>query len=323
MDPLTHALVGAAVGWAAGGRRLGRRALAVGAVAGLLPDLDVFIRSASDPLLAIEHHRGFTHSFALVPAGGVVAALLAGGRHERRAAIVAGMLAYLTHPLLDAATTYGTQLFWPLLDTRVGLDIISIVDPIFTLIALIACIAAWRDRPRIVHAALALALVWLGVGFVQRERASAAQMRLAAERGDRIERAAVFPTIGNTLVWRSLYATNGTLRMDRIRVPWLGATSVAEGPAVPDARPRRDATAVRDLRRFVWFSDGWIARDPADASLLGDARYSLHAGRYAPVWGIRLRPRTEWVNRSRERRVSLAETWAEIAGTDPAFRVLR
>ena len=301
MDPLTHALAGAAVGWAAGGRTIGRRAMLVGAAAGLLPDLDVLIRSAGDPLLAIEHHRGFTHSLLFVPVGGAIASLLGGGRR----ALLAGILAYLTHPLLDAATTYGTQLFWPFSRYRVGLDIISIIDPLFTLIVLAGCIAALRGRARLVHAALALAVVWLLLGYVQRERASAVQARLAAARGERVTRAAVFPTVGNTIVWRSLYETNGRLRMDRIRVPWLGEPGHVPGPTVPLAY--RDDP---DFARFAWFSDGWVAPDPADPTLIGDARYSLHPDRYAPVWGIRLNP-TRWVNRSRERRVSLKELWGD------------
>ena len=303
MDPLTHALAGASIAWVAGGRQLGRRALLVGAAAGLLPDLDVLIRSASDPLLAIEHHRGFTHSLLFVPIGGTLVALLLGARR----AIPAAILAYLSHPLLDAATTYGTQLFWPFSRLRVGLDLISIIDPFFTLIVLCACIAAFRNRPRLVYASLALTAVWLALGLVQRERATAVQTHLAASRGDSVSRAAVFPTAGNTIVWRSLYLTNNTLRMDRIRVPWLGYASHVPGPSVPLATAPHP-----DFTRFAWFSDGWTARDPLDPTLIGDARYSLHSDRYAPVWGIRLGP-TRWVNRSRERRVSAAELWREIS----------
>lgn len=304
MDPLTHALAGASIAWAAGGRHAGRRALLVGAAAGLLPDLDVLIRSASDPLLAIEHHRGFTHSLLFVPVGGTIAALLTGARRL----IPAAMLAYLSHPLLDAATTYGTQLFWPFSRYRVGLDIISIVDPLFTLILVCACVAAFRNHPRAVQTALALTAVWLLLGLVQRERASAAQDALAAARGHRVDRAAVFPTVANTIVWRSLYLTNGTIRMDRIRVPWLGPATHTAGPSVPLATAPHP-----DFTRLAWFSDGWTARDPRDPTLIGDARYTLHHDRYTPVWGIRLEP-TRWVNRSAERRVSLAETWREIAG---------
>lgn len=298
MDPLTHALAGATVAWAAGGARIGRRALVIGAAAALAPDLDVLIRSAADPLLAIEHHRGFTHALVVTPLGGAIAALVFGKRERWRWAWLAGFVAYLSHPLLDAATTYGTQLFWPFSHYRVGLDIISIIDPAFTLVVLIGVIAAYRARSRIVHATLAVAMVWLAIGFVQRERAFAAQKGLAAQRGERIERAAVFPTVGNTVVWRSLYETNGVLRMDRIRVPWLGAPTFTSGAKAP----RIASHPAPDFARFAWFSDHWVAADPGDPTLLGDARYSLHADRYRPVWGIRLhRDRTEWVDRTRER----------------------
>ena len=53
---------------------------------GILPDADVFITSASDPLLAIEYHRGFTHALAFIPLGGAIAALpwLAAKKNRRQ-----------------------------------------------------------------------------------------------------------------------------------------------------------------------------------------------------------------------------------------------
>ena len=39
---------------------------------------------------------------------------------------------YFSHGLLDACCSYGTVLFWPFSDLRIGLNIISIIDPIFT-----------------------------------------------------------------------------------------------------------------------------------------------------------------------------------------------
>ncbi len=328
LDPLTHALTGATLAWAATGRRLGRRSLAIGAAAALLPDVDVLIRSASDPLLAIEHHRGFTHSLLFVPVGGILAALPFMRGVQRRWAIVAGVVAYLSHALLDAATTYGTRLFWPFSRHRVGLDIISIIDPLFTAILLIGTIAAFKARPRIVGVAIALAVSWLALGFVQRERASNVQERLASARGDRLARGAVFPTLGNTVVWRSIYETGGLLRIDRIRVPWLARPAYAAVTTVPRVTSAEvdDTRLRRDFERFAWFSDRWLARAPSDPTEIGDARYSLRNDRYEPVWGIRLRPGedppVEWVNRTRERDVSLGHLWAEIRGRDRALRPL-
>lgn len=312
MDPLTHALTGAAVAWTVAGHSLGRRSLAIGAAAALLPDVDVLIRSAADPLLAIEHHRGFTHSLLFTPIGGTIASLPFA--RQRRAAL-AGIVAYASHVLLDAATTYGTRLFWPFSRYRVGLDVISIIDPLFTLIVLIGCIAAFRNRRRGVHVALALALVMLGIGFVQRERATAAQRRFAQSRGHTLTRGAVFPTIGNTIVWRSIYEANAALHIDRIRVPWLGPATHASVTSVPRAMPPDNPPARRDFERFAWFSDDWVARAPADPTVIGDARYSLRSDAYEPVWGIRFHDgRTEWVNRTRERDVSLGSLWREIRG---------
>ena len=48
-------------------------------------------------------------------------------------------LGYFSHGLLDACTSYGTVLFWPLSNQRVGLNIISIIDPLFTGVILIFC----------------------------------------------------------------------------------------------------------------------------------------------------------------------------------------
>jgi hypothetical protein len=109
--------------------------------------------------------------------------------------------------------------------------------------------------------------------------------------------------------------------MDRIRVPWFGKASYADVALVAMAKD-----APGDLQRFSWFSDGWIARDPRDPSVIGDARYSLHADHYEPVWGIRLRPGAdppvEWVDRSRGRGTGGKRLWDEIAGRSPAFRPL-
>jgi inner membrane protein len=329
VDPLTHALAGATLAWTAGGERLGRRALLIGAAAALLPDLDVLIRSDADPLLAIEHHRGFTHSLLFVPIGGILAALPFAKSGTRAAAFLAGILAWLSHPLLDAATTYGTRLFWPFSRYRVGLDIISIIDPLFTLIMLIGVIAAMKGRRRIALLTLALGVAWLAAGFVQRERATAAQVRLAAARGERLDRGAVFPTIGNTLVWRSVYETGGALRIDRIRTPWFREAAYSPVTTVPRVTREvawSDAKMLRDFDRFAWFSDGWLARAPADPTVIGDARYSLRNDRYDPVWGIRFRPGAdppiEWVNRTRNRDIGVAELWDEISGRSRTFRPL-
>ncbi len=49
-------------------------------------------------------------------------------------------LSIFTHPLLDCCTAYGTQLFQPFSDYRVSWNIISVVDPLYTVPFLISLI---------------------------------------------------------------------------------------------------------------------------------------------------------------------------------------
>ena len=63
MDSITQAVLGAAMGEATTGKRLKNKALVWGAMAGTLPDLDVFSRLfVSHPVDGLIYHRGITHS---------------------------------------------------------------------------------------------------------------------------------------------------------------------------------------------------------------------------------------------------------------------
>lgn len=336
MDPLTQGLLGAAASQALLGKRLGPgRAALLGAAGGMLPDADVLIRSSADPLLAIEYHRQFTHALSFIPIGGAIAALpfllVPRMRADVKGVFAAAIAGYATHGLLDACTTYGTLLLWPFSNARIAWDWISIIDPIFTLALLIGVIVAIARSSRIpAIAGLLFCLSYIGFGAVQHSRALDVQLRLARLRGHEIVRGETFPTIGNNIVWRSLYSTGQTLHADRIRVPWFGRPGFSEGTSVPlvteahlEPELRSDPRIARDFRRFRWFSDGWVARAPDDQSVIGDARYSLRTDRFDPIWGIRFHPGepvpTEWVNRTRDRELGVAGLWNEMrgAGTTP------
>ena len=62
MDSLTQIVLGAAVGEAVLGKKIGNKAMFYGAIAGTIPDLDVLFSNFTDTVTALEMHRGFTHS---------------------------------------------------------------------------------------------------------------------------------------------------------------------------------------------------------------------------------------------------------------------
>lgn len=298
MDVLTQGLAGALLAGSFARPQQLRAVAAVGFFAGLLADADVLIRSGNDALLFLDFHRHFTHALAFIPVGGLIAALLSWPLARRRldfpSLYLFALLGYLPSGLIDACTSYGTSLLWPFSDARVAWNVISIVDPVFTLILLAGLVTALvRKHALPAQIAVALALLYLSFGMVQRDRAEAEARTLALSRGHAIERMVLHPTLGNVLLWRSIYASHGQYHIDAVRVGLLSPTRIYEGGSLPQFSAqdlpelRPGSVLARDIERFGYFSDGFVARHPERPDVLGDVRYALLPNSTLPLWGVR------------------------------------
>lgn len=137
MDSLTQAALGAAVGEAVLGKKIGNKAPILGAIIGTIPDLDVLLVPFFDEVQKISLHRGYSHSILFCLLGAFLFAyILSKIKWTKEVAMTKlwlfSFLALFTHVLLDAYTTYGTQLFLPFSNWRVSFDSINIVDPVYT-----------------------------------------------------------------------------------------------------------------------------------------------------------------------------------------------
>ena len=142
MDSLTQATLGAAVGEAVLGKKIGNKAAIIGAIIGTVPDLDVLLVPFFDEFQKISLHRGYSHSVMVCLLGAFLFAyVLSRIKFTREVSFprlwLFSFLVLFTHILLDAFTTYGTQLFLPFTDWRVSFDSISIIDPFYTVPLLI------------------------------------------------------------------------------------------------------------------------------------------------------------------------------------------
>lgn len=295
MDFLTHAALGAAGAAAIAPAARVRLAAAAGGLAGLLPDADILITSAADPLLNLEFHRHFSHSLAFAPIGACLAALVVWRLSRRRAGFATIYLycfvGYLLAPLLDACTSYGTHLLWPFSERPVAWNIVSVIDPVITLgIVVPLWIALRRRQRRYAGIALAIAAVGLGLGWLQHDRAEQLARDNAASRGHAPERLLVKPTLGNMVLWRSIYIHEGRVHADAVRV---GVDArLYPGESAPVFDPARDidlpdGSRLRaDLTRFARFADGLLVRHPARQDMIGDVRYSMLPTSIEPLWGI-------------------------------------
>ncbi len=156
MDSLTQIVLGAATGEAVCGKKIGNKAVLWGAVAGTIPDLDVLARFFTDKLTELTFHRSLTHSFFFAFLTSPLFGWLMLQFYRREKAgfkdwTLLFFLGFITHALLDAFTTWGTQLFYPFSDWRVAFESIFVVDPLYTIpfgAFLIAAMRLKKENPK-------------------------------------------------------------------------------------------------------------------------------------------------------------------------------
>ncbi|MFK8047563.1 MAG: metal-dependent hydrolase [Halioglobus sp.] len=300
MDPLTQGVLGASLPQASAKSSEVRAAGLLGFLAGMSADLDVLIRSSADPLLFLEYHRQFTHALIFIPIGGLLcAALLYPLLGKRRQLSFATcfkycMLGYATHALLDSCTTYGTMLFWPFSDVRIAWNTVSIIDPLFTgPILVLVVLAAKKKREFYGRLAVLWALCYLSLGVLQRNAAVDMGNEIAASRGHVPISLEAKPSFANILVWKTVYETQDRYYVDAVRVG--PSPAVYQGDSIEKLDIARDfswldldSQQARDIERFRWFSNGYIAKDPLREDRIIDIRYSMVPNELAPLWSIQL-----------------------------------
>lgn len=155
MDSITQAALGAAIGEALLGKRVGNKGAVLGAIIATIPDLDVALYLFYDKFEMLSIHRGLSHSivFSLIGAF-CIAYVLQRIKWTKKIGYIQlwifSWLALFTHMLLDTFTAYGTQLFLPFSDWRVGFDSINVVDPVYTiplLIGLMCSVFVFKNKP--------------------------------------------------------------------------------------------------------------------------------------------------------------------------------
>lgn len=302
MDPITQGAAGASLAQTFSNKKQLLLAGLLGLLSGMAPDLDILIRSDQDPLLSLEFHRQFTHSLIFIPIGGLICAgffYLILGRFMQagfKQTYIYCTLGYATHGLLDTCTSYGTQLLWPFTNTRYSWDTISIIDPLLSLPLLILIIlAGLLSRPRYALAGVIWVIAYQCTGFYQNQRASEIGWQLAQQRGHQPVRLVAKPTLGNIILWKVIYEVNDGFYTDGVRVGLT--TKVYPGTFTAKLNVEKNfpwldkaSQQARDLQRFAWFSQGFVAVDRQQPNRVIDVRYSLLPNQSKGLWSIWLSP---------------------------------
>ena len=284
MDSLTQIVLGAAVGEAVLGKKIGNKALLYGAIGGTIPDLDVFIGFFTDTITSIELHRGFSHSILF----SILLAPILGwfvNKLERNKNLGWKPWAWLffwslfTHPLLDAFTTWGTQLFWPF-DMKLAFNSVFVIDPFYTLPFLICCIGVLfskRDskrRKKFNRFGLIWSTGYLILSLVLKFLAYQKIETKLEKQGIEYENLSTRPSPMNTILWNANIETKDHYLITDYS---FFDTKPLTFQKFPKNRKRSSVISSKpNVQRLIDISEGWyIIEQKDDQWFFYDLRFGL------------------------------------------------
>ena len=299
MDPVTQGAFGAIFAQTISNKKKILVGSIVGCLAGLAPDLDIFIRSASDPLLKLEYHRQFTHSIIFIPIGALIVSLFSRILFRKYLSwgetYLFSFFGYATHGLLDACTSYGTQLLWPFSDERISWNYISVVDPFLTIPLILAIIFAIIRRNKLItFFGVFYIFIYLTFGAFQENRAEYVGKSIANFRGHESKKLTVKPSLGNLFLWKTIYEDDGFYYVDAVRLfsksEYCQGTKIKKLDLLNDfSELDKKSQQYKDIKRFDWFSQGYLGKG-IDKNIITDVRYSAVPNEVDGLWGIRINP---------------------------------
>ena len=284
MDSLTQIVLGAAVGEAVLGKKVGNKAMVYGAIAGTIPDLDVIARYFTDTVTAIELHRGISHSifFAIFMApvfGWLVWKLHPKSNASWRDWSWLFFWGLFTHPILDAFTTWGTQLFWPF-DLRLAFQNIFVIDPLYTLPFLFFLILAALQnqtsakRRRYNRLGLVVSTSYLALTMILKTVAYRSFTNSLDAQGIGYSNIAIRPSPLNTVLW--------TANIDTQDAYLIGNYSFFDTQEISFKSYPKNHGYLGDLRneekikRLIAIAEGWYIVTKKEHQLyFNDLRFGL------------------------------------------------
>ncbi len=266
MDSVTHIVLGAAIGDALLGKKIGRKAALIGALAKTIPDFDLFYTGLNDPRAYMCSHRGHTHSLIWELLYAIPLAFLFFLLFKKKVPLLQWVLLFIIclwgHSLLDTCTVYGTRLFLPFTQYAYSWNSLSIVDLLFTAPMLLMLIAGLiyknesKGRILMIRGIFIYCFLYLGFTMVNKSVANAIVKKSIEQ--NNIPHTAYFtaPTILNNILWYGMAVNDSTLSVGEFTlikkdepIRWLTFT---RNTALLDAHPD-----TNDTKLLKWFSHGY------------------------------------------------------------------
>ncbi len=212
MDSLTHIVLGACIGEAVAGKRLGKKAMLLGAIAQSVPDIDFITTFWLSDSADIVSHRGITHSiifavFATYILSWVCRILFRKiGLAWRTWFLLFGINIFV-HIFIDGFNAYGIGWFEPFSSKRYSFHILFVADPFFSIWPFLSCLVLIRfhishlKRKLTWQLGIGLSAVYLLYAVLNKTIVTTHVRKNLVEQGISTDNFIVTPTPFNTWLW--------------------------------------------------------------------------------------------------------------------------
>lgn len=293
MDSITHIALGAATGEILLGKKIGKRALIIGATANSFPDIDFIASLWLSPADNVLVHRGFTHSILFMILMTFFSHWIAiRWDQQKRVSSTRWFSFFLLqlslHLLVDAFNAYGVGWFVPFNDVRISFHAIFVVDPFYSgvlitafLLLLFPITNPYRNRIAVIG--LTVSTLYLGYALVNKYVVSTEIKAILAKKDIICKRYFTTPTPLNTWLWFAVAEVDSGYH--------IGYRSVFDKTdSLPlTFIPRNEyllngLQSDHDLQQLKKFSQGYYSVEHySDTLVFNDLRFGQITGWHSPT----------------------------------------
>ncbi len=286
MDSVTHILIGGAIGNAIAGKKLGRHAIWLGALAKTAPDFDVFFTSQKNPISYICNHRAYSHALPIQLLAACIIAYICNAitkkKHGYTMWFALWLVCFWCHSLLDTCTNFGTRLLLPFSKTAFSTYTISVADLFYTIPLLvlftILCIAKNNSilRLRTTQILLGYAVLYVTATFVNKNMFEKKFIQSLQAQHIAYNHFISNPVILNNFMWYGMARNDSTIFISEHTL--FDNTKAIHWSVYPMQRSLLDSfdDCNKQVEVLNWFSNGYtLARRDKDTLLY----YAIKFGR--------------------------------------------
>jgi inner membrane protein len=288
MDTITHVVLGACIGEVFVGKKIGKRALLLGALAQSVPDIDFIASFFLNPVDDLLAHRGFTHSLLfcmlVVP---VLAAFADRWCKPHTVSFKTWLWFFATevsvHLILDTANAYGTGLLEPFNHLRFSYNTLFVADPFFSIVPGMVAILLLTNKTHKKRTLWAIVSLTWCVGYfliaiINKSIIERSVKSIAIKEQVSYCRHFTTPTPFNNLLWYIVLENDSGY--------YIGYRSVLDTTRSIDfayykknKELLKDVIGRNDIRELIRFSQGYYTVEKQqDTLIFHDLRFGQIAG---------------------------------------------